>query len=331
MLRNKELQRFAALFAALCAAAAAVGFAICAAAGILVCVLAAALGAAFFVFTKARYQSLARLSEQIDAVLHNADRLYIADADEGELSILESEITKMTLRVREQNAALIKEKERLADSLADVAHQLRTPLTSVSLILSRLENSREDGERRALALEAQALLQRTDWLITSLLKLSRLDAGVAVFQREKLDAGRLLRDALRPLLIPMELHQIDARLNAPDGITLWGDAGWLAEALGNILKNCMESAGDGGRVEIACSDNPLFTEITIRDSGAGFAPQDLPRLFERFYRGGNASAAGFGVGLALSRAIITRQGGTLAAKNHPQGGALFVIRFAKSE
>ena len=168
-----------------------------------------------------------------------------------------------------------------------------------------------------------------DWLLTSLLKISRLDAGIVEFQRRRIAVDELIRAALRPLLIPMELHGIRLQVRVPEGVELWGDFGWLSEAVENILKNCLESAGDNGRIEIACSDNPLFTELTVRDSGAGFEPEDLPRLFDRFYRGKTAGASGYGIGLALCRMIITGQGGSVTAGNHPQGGAVFSIRFPK--
>ncbi len=329
MLRNKELRPFVLLFALIAVASSAVGFRINTAAGILALTSSAAFGAAFFAFTKARYQSLARISDEIDRVLHNADHLYIGESDEGELSILQSEITKMTLRIREQNDALKKEKEHLADSLADIAHQLRTPLTSVNLILSLLENNPDPNERKALIRETKELFDQMDWLLTSLLKLSRLDAGIVVFQREQIDADQLIRTALRPLLIPMDLHSIDVKTDVPNGIVLKGDSGWLSEAIQNILKNCMESAGENGTIEIACTENPLFTEIGIHDSGAGFEKEDLPHLFDRFYRGKNPNATGYGIGLALCKMIITRQGGSITAKNHPQGGAVFSIRFPK--
>lgn len=329
MLRNKELRPFVLLFALLAVASAAVGFAINTAAGILALASAAAFGAAFFVFTKARYKSLARISDEIDLVLHNADHLVIGESDEGELSILQSEITKMTLRIREQNEALKKEKEHLADSLADIAHQLRTPLTSVNLILSLLENNPDEAERKALIRETEELFVQMDWLLTSLLKLSRLDAGIVVFQSERIDAGTLIRTSLRPLLIPMELHNINVKTDVPKGIVVLGDSGWLSEAIQNILKNCTESAGENGKIEIACTDNPLFTEIVIHDSGTGFEKEDLPHLFDRFYRGKNPNATGYGIGLALCKMIITRQGGSITAKNHPQGGAVFSIRFPK--
>ena len=329
MLRNKEFQRFTVLFLAMAAAAVIAGFAVNKAAGVLAAVCSAAFGTAFFLYTKARYQRIAQISDQIDRVLHGADRLDMEEPEEGELSILHSEITKMTLRIREQNAALKREKMHLADSLADIAHQLRTPLTSANLILSLLANTSEEGQRKAFVRETEELLVRMDWLITSLLKLSRLDAGVVEFQKEPVEADRLIHTALRPLLIPMELHNLEIKVQAPEGITVWGDCGWLSEAIQNILKNCMESAGDTGTIQIDCSDNPMFTGITIRDSGPGFEREDLPLIFDRFHRGKGSGTSGYGIGLALSKMIITRQGGTITAGNHPQGGALFSIRFPK--
>lgn len=329
MLRNREFRQFAILFSLIAAAAMTLGFAINTAAGILAIASAAAFGTVFFAFTKFRYKSIARIADQIDLVLHNVDHLYIGESDEGELSILQSEITKMTLRIREQNDALKKEKEHLADSLADIAHQLRTPLTSVNLILSLLENNPDENKRKSLIRETKELFAQMDWLLTSLLKLSRLDAGIVVFQSEQIDVNTLMGTALHPFLIPMELHDIVLQINVPKGVMIQGDSGWLSEAIQNILKNCMESAGENGKLEIVCTDNLLFTEIAIHDNGAGFEKEDLPCLFDRFYRGKNPNATGYGIGLALCKMIITRQGGTITAKNHPQGGAIFAIRFPK--
>lgn len=329
MFRNKEVRQFAAVFVGIAAVTAAIGFSIRPAAGILMLLSAAAFWAAFFVFTKARYKRIAQISDQIDLVLHNTDRLYIDGGEEGELSILQSEITKMVLRIREQNDALKKEKGHLADSLADIAHQLRTPLTSVNLILSLLANESDENKRKALLREAEELLAQMDRLLNSLLKLSRLDAGIVVFQSEPIEVKSLIHTALRPFLISMELHNIDLQIRVPAGTVIEGDSDWLSEAIENLLKNCIQSAGDYGKIEIVCEDTLLFTEIMLHDSGPGFKKEDLPHLFDRFYRGKNSTAAGYGIGLALCRTIIMRQGGTIAAKNHPRGGAMFVIRFPK--
>ena len=329
MLRNKEYRRFTVIFLALAAVSVTLGFRMDRAAGILALCSSAAFGTAFFVFTNARYKNIMQISEQIDLVLHNADHLFVTESEEGELSILESEITKMMLRIREQNDALKKEKEHLADSLADIAHQLRTPLTSITLILSFLETNPDKQERKSLLRETEDLLVRMDWLLTSLLKLSRLDAGIVVFQKEPVELKQVFTAALRQLMIPLELHNISLQINVPKGILISGDVNWLSEAIQNILKNCMENAGDNGKIEITCEDNLLFTELTIHDSGTGFKKEELPCLFNRFYRGKNSSTAGYGIGLALCKTIITGQGGTITAKNHPQGGAMFIIRFPK--
>ena len=146
MFRNREFKRFSVLFLIIAAVSVTFSFVFNTAAGIISIISAAAFGTAFFIFTKSRYESIAQISDQIDLVLHNADQIYISESEEGELSILQSEITKMTMRIREQNSALRKEKEHLADSLADIAHQLRTPLTSANLILSLLENAPDEND-----------------------------------------------------------------------------------------------------------------------------------------------------------------------------------------
>lgn len=329
MFRNREIRQFVLLFSVMAIIAIVLGFAIHRAAGILVLVSVLAFGTAFFFFTKARYKRIAQISHQIDLVLHDVDRLDLAEGEEGELAILCSEITKMTRRMREQNEALKKGKEHLADALADIAHQLRTPITSVNLILSLLKHNPEEKQREAFVRETEELLVQMDWLLTSLLNLSRLDAGVVLFQNAPIDVNHLICAALRPFLIPMELHNVAVQIDVPQGMRIQGDFAWLAEAVQNILKNGLVSAGDNGKIIIVCRDNPLFTELTIHDSGGGFAKEDLPHLFDRFYRGKSASSSGYGIGLALCKMIIIGQGGTITAKNHPQGGAIFTLRFPK--
>lgn len=329
MFRNREIRQFSYVYLAITAAAAVLGFSMSAEAGILVIASAVAFGTAFLAFTRARYKKIARISEQIDLVLHNEEYLYIDDSEEGELSVLQNEITKMTVCIQSQNSALKREKQHLADSLADIAHQLRTPLTTANLILSLLEKNPDKEEQKALLRETEELFVQMEWLINSLLKLSRLDAGIVSFQNDPVDVRSLIHAAVHPLLISMELHNISLKTEVPDGMIIQGDSGWLSEAIQNIVKNCMQSVGENGKIEILCGDTALYDEIRIHDSGAGFGKEELPHLFERFYRGKNDSASGYGIGLALCRMIISRHGGTITAKNHPQGGALFCIRFPK--
>lgn len=329
MFRNKEIRQAALLFLLIAGGFGAAGFTLCWQAGGLVLLTSGLLGTVFFVFTKARYRRLAQLSEQIDMVLHDAQQLCISESREGELAILQSEIVKMTLRIRQQNEALKTEKKHLADSLADISHQLRTPLTSVNIILSLLEKNTDNREQKALIREAGELFDQMDFLLSSLLKLSRLDAGIVIFEKEPVRACELVSEALRPFLILAELHQIQIQTDIPQGAEISGDFRWLSEAFQNIIKNCIESVEDEGTIQIGCEDNPLYTEITFHDDGAGFEKEDLPFVFERFYRGKGSEATGYGIGLALCRTIILGQGGTVSAKNHPQGGAVFLVRFPK--
>lgn len=156
-----------------------------------------------------------------------------------------------------------------------------------------------------------------------------MDAGIVIFQREQIEVNNLIKTALRPLLIPMELHNIEVQIDAPKEMIVQGDLIWLSEAIQNILKNSIEYIGENGKIEIVCLDNTFFTQINIHDSGGGFDREDLPCIFDRFYRGKSQGATGYGIGLALCKMIITRQGGSITAKNHSQGGAVFAIRFPK--
>jgi signal transduction histidine kinase len=282
----------------------------------------------FYVFTRKRYQDLAALSEQIDTILHGNDRIDIDVFREGELSILQSEIQKMTVRLREQADALKKDKTFLSDSLADIAHQLRTPMTSIHMLVSFLKKpDMQPAQRQRFIRDLEILLSRTDWLLSTLLKISKIDAGTAIFQHEPVVLRTLLKKAAEPLEIQLELRNIRLIIGCDETISFIGDLGWTAEAVGNILKNCMEYAGEEGTIEIDCSENAVFTELVIKDSGSGIAPEDLPHIFERFYQGASQKDGSFGVGLALCRMILSAQNATVKATNHPDGGACFTVRF----
>lgn len=277
-----------------------------------------------------RYRAIARLSNSIDRILHGQDEILFTDSREGELAILTSEVTKMTVRLREQTDALAADKVRLTDAIADISHQLRTPLTSMNLTVSLLSKDGLSDERRLrLTRDLSRSLRRIDWLIDALLKISKIDAGTVGFRSERVSVAELIRRAAAPLMIPMELRGQEIRVHA-DSEEYTGDMQWSVEAIGNILKNCVEHTPEGGSIEISSTENALFTEIVISDSGAGFTPGDIPHLFERFYRGKNADAASVGIGLALARTVITAQNGTVAASNGKNGGAQFTVRFYKN-
>ena len=283
----------------------------------------------WLIFTKMRYSHLKNLAADADRMLHGERNLNFTSYQEGELAILANEVEKLLWRLTEQSDNLLKEKRYLSDSLADISHQLRTPLTSLHLLLTRLQEAEDEREKRRLAYEGAQLLGRVDWLVNALLKISKIDAGTAVFAKERVDAEALGEKALKPLSIPMELREQAVVREMEDRAGFTGDAAWTVEALGNILKNCMEHTGQGGTLWIRASENYLYTEFQIEDNGSGIDPEDLPHLFERFYKGKNASDSSVGIGLALSRMIVCAQNGTLKAENRAEGGARFTMRFYK--
>ena len=276
-------------------------------------------------FVHRRYNEIAELSRSLDRILHGQDQI-LEDNAEGELAILRSEIAKMTLRLKESSDRLSDEKQELTRALADISHQLRTPLTSMNLTLSLLGRETEPLRRAELVRELRRSLERIDWLVEALLKLSRLDAGVVVFEPETLTAADLAERALGPLRIPMELRGQSLVL-ATGEAALTVDPAWTAEALGNVLKNCVEHTPEGGTLTLAARQTPVFTELTVTDTGPGIDPEDLPHLFERFYRGRQAGENSVGIGLALARQIVTAQNGTIQATNRQDGGARFTLRF----
>lgn len=325
-LKNPELRRELLLYGLMAPVFGALGLLVSPWAGLLGLCAALAGGGLHWRFVHRRYREIAELSQSLDRVLHGQEQL-LEDNAEGELAILRSEIAKMTLRLKESTDRLREEKQELTRALADISHQLRTPLTSMNLSLSLLAREGADERRRlALTRELKRSMERIDWLVETLLKLSRLDAGVVVFEPKPLTAAELTRQAAQALRIPMELREQRFEAELVDA-TLTVDPAWTAEALGNILKNCVEHTPTGGTIAVTARQTPLFTEISVTDTGPGIDPEDLPHLFERFYRGKNADENSVGIGLALARQIVSAQNGTLQAANRPEGGARFTMRF----
>ena len=328
LLKNKEVRGALLWQLLISAAACTVCFRFDLRAGLTAVVLSLLLMLVFCISTYKRYQRISSLADDIDQVLHGDSSIDFDSYSEGELSILHSEIYKMTVRLREQQQKLLSDKEYLADSLADISHQIRTPLTSINLLVERLSATGLTDEcRHQLANELYELLGRIDWLITTLLKISKLDAGTVQFNKETVSLEMLINKSCAPLLIPIELRGQELIIRAEGDF--YGDSAWTSEAVGNIVKNCMEHTPDGGRIEINAVETALYSEIVIKDNGTGISPEDLPHIFERFYKGKDSDGKSFGIGLALSRMIIAGQKGTVKAENRKNAGAMFTIRFYK--
>lgn len=280
----------------------------------------------YMISTKKRYRRFSELSLDIDKILHGNNNISLEKYQEGEFAVLQSELYKMLNRLRQQQQTLQDEKIYLSESIADISHQLRTPLTSINLLLTKLsEPDLSDEKKFEIIHRLYEMLSRIDWLITTLLKISRLDAGMVDFRTENTSLSELIQKSCSPLVIPMEIREQTLVVNA-DG-NFCGDISWTCEAVGNIIKNCMEHTPSGKSITIDAFENALYTEIKISDSGNGMAEKDLPHIFERFYKGDDSNEDSFGIGLALARMIVSRQNGVLKAENH--NGAVFTMRFYK--
>ena len=242
-------------------------------------------------------------------------------------SALEDSIYKAVVFLREGREQAQKAKKSLADNMADLSHQLKTPTASIGLTLSLLKKKAWDGEARRDIMRMEGQVGHLQYLVGSMLTLSRLDAGVLALEEKKFDLEEMLVDAVQPFVRQMEEKGICFGVQGADGISLFGDFGWCSEAFGNIIKNCMEHTPEQGNISIACKDNPIYTEIVIQDSGGGFDEADIPHLFERFYRGAGSPKDSIGIGLALSKSIIEKENGTVMAENAKTGGARFCIKF----
>lgn len=223
--------------------------------------------------------------------------------------------------VTRENA--LKAKERFADNLANIAHQLKTPLTAALLSLQLMEKTAPNTYTKPIKNQ----LERLNRLEESLLTLSKIDSGALLLEHSPVDVYTVLNLAVENLEELMRREKVMADIPDKGCVEFQGDMEWTMEALMNLIKNCAEHSPEGGRIHCDYSKNPLYTEILIWDEGQGFAPEDIPHLFERFYRGKRAVKGGIGIGLALACSLFELQGGTLSARNLPAGGACFEIRF----
>lgn len=328
--RNPEIKKSLILYTLLILSFTLVGFFFGVNYGITVLFISMLFTFLHYRITFKRYKKIAVLGREIDKILHGKESIDLEGYSEGELSILQSEILKLTVRLREQAWALKQDKVYLADSIADISHQIKTPLTSINIILTLISKPDLSEERRKeLFQELEILLGRIDWLIMTLLKISKLDTGTVKFKKERIMISELINFSIAPIAISLDLREqeIHTRVSGTESFT--GDLSWTVEAIENILKNCMEHTQRGGKIIITSLENALYTELIITDDGPGIDKEDLPHLFKRFYKGKNSDNRSIGIGLALARMVIVSQNGAIKAENAKEGGAKFTIRFYK--
>lgn len=275
-----------------------------------------------------RKKKMVKFIKDVDDILVGEENINIIQFKEGELSILQDKVNKLTIMLREKNDLLHKEKLLLVDSIADISHQIRTPLTALNIVVEsmRKENS-GNSTNLQYCREMVSILKRIDSLVLSLLKIAKLDADAVKFNIDYIEFNTLINKVMEVLTIPMEVKEQKLIGDISGGF--YGDMSWTVEAISNIMKNCHEHMDIGGKLYVTTKENSIYSEIIIRDTGKGIEQEDLPHLFERFYKGKNSGENSVGIGLALSKMIINKQNGIITAENYKDGGAIFTIKFYK--
>lgn len=290
-----------------------------------------ALCIAIYLYMKKRQKQIRSLTFYMQALNRRGYKLEIAENEDDELSGLRNEIYKLTVFLKEQAERALAQKQALADSVTNISHQLKTPLTSAIILIDNLsENPDMDSRtKRHFLAEITEQITGMSWLITAMMKLSRLDAGVVELQSSRFELRLFVEEILARLEIAAELKQLSFSVEIADGAELYADRKWTAEALLNLVKNAIEHSPAGSIVKISGEDNDVYTQIAVRDCGAGIPKEEQEKLFRRFYNGNSAREDSMGIGLALAKEIVEKQGGYLSVDSRTGEGTVFVMRFLK--
>lgn len=256
--------------------------------------------------------------------------LKIEENSEDELSNLTNELYKITVMLKEQAESSIKDKKTLQISIEDISHQLKTPLTSISIMLDNIKDNPQMDEitRKKFIYEIDRQIKWINWLIISLLKLSKLDSNTAIFTKKEINVTELINNVIKNLAIPLDIKQQHIIVKG-DNVKFIGDYNWQLEALTNIIKNCIEHTPENKNIYIDCEENTFYTKIIVRDEGVGIDKKDIKHIFERFYKGKNSSENSVGIGLALAKTIIEKDNGYIICSSEVGNGTTFEIKYMK--
>ena len=295
--------------------------------GVLV-LLTGAVAGLFLTYNRKKDQELEEITKYIEEINQKNYHLEIDDMSEDELSILKAEIYKTTVMLKETAENSLKDKENLKQSLSDISHQLKTPLTSIMVILDNLSDDPDmDPDVRAdFIRDVKREIANINFLVQALLKLSKLDADTIVFLREEVPVEKLIDHAVQNVSVLCDLKNVKIERSGQEETTLFCDFRWQVEAITNILKNCVEYSPVNNRIMINTEKNSVYTAISIRDFGPGMDEEDQKHIFERFYRGKNAATESVGIGLALAKAIIKSDNGAVSVEM-ANPGTRFTVKY----
>ena len=289
----------------------------------------------FVKYNKGQNKKISEITKYIEDINRGIYTLSIQENSEDELSILKNELYKITVMLREQSENSIKDKMQLKKSLEDISHQLKTPLTSITIMLDNLlDNPNMDVDiRNDFIKSIYREISNINFFIQALLKLSKFDANTIKFNRKEEKIRDVIEQAQQNVETLCDLRKIkietipdfgQAPFRNPEVVC---DIKWQVEAITNIIKNCVEHSESGTKISIKYGKNDLYSEILIEDQGSGIDPEDLKHIFERFYKGKNSRKDSVGIGLSLAKTIIEKDNGYITVESEMGKGSKFCIRY----
>lgn len=287
--------------------------------------------AIIFIYLKQRDKKINQITQYINEIKNRKYDLDINENSEDELSNLKNELYKITIMLKEESEISRQDKENIKMSVEDISHQLKTPLTSIMIMLDNLKdnpNMDEDTKQRFI-FEISKQVDWINWLVISILKLSRLEANVVKFSDNKINVKKFIDEIIDNLEIPIEIKNQKIIIEGNEDASFVGDYKWQQEAITNIIKNAIEHNKENGKITIKYEENVLFTKITIIDEGQGIAKEDLKHIFERFYKAQNSSDNSVGIGLSLAKNIIEKNNGMINCKSEIGNGTEFIVKYMK--
>ncbi len=284
---------------------------------------------AICIYIRNRNKKLNEIKKYISKINNKNYELKIEENSEDELSNLRNELYKITIMLKEEAENSKRDKENLKVSVQDISHQLKTPITSISIMLDNLKDNpnMEDNTRQKFIFEISKQIENINFLIISLLKLSKLEAGVEEFKKENIYVKDLVSDCVKRLEIPIEIKNQNILVKGKENTKFIGDYKWQLEAITNIIKNCIEHTKENKNIYISYEENNMYTKIQIKDEGEGIEKEDVKHIFERFYKGKGSSENSIGIGLALAKTIIEKDNGYITCKSEKDVGTEFVIKY----
>jgi signal transduction histidine kinase len=284
-----------------------------------------------FIFLNRLYKNIRKLNDYALNIAYKDYKIDIRDNTEGDISILKNRLYDITRILKENNELLKNDKLVLKNAIADISHQLKTPLTSLYLFNEILLDEKDNDKRLDFLNKMHNELERIEWLISSLLTMSKLDSKTIVLKSDNINVLSLVHSSIDSLVSLTNDKQININIKGNDEISFIGDFYWMREALINIIKNAIEHSNISSTIDITFEDNPLYTKIDIHDIGEGIDKYDLPHIFERFYKAKSSSKNSVGIGLSLAKSIINNQNGDIAVKSEVGKYTTFTIKIYKNK